>query len=113
MLLFLPPLSQNSFDFFEFRQRYMAKQSGSVLLADWVGDCDKGIKDSPDHFSSTFVDLHVHHTSRGDVRGQVDLREFGLEKNKTNKQRNTNIRWRSLFVFFYWLNKNNNIKCYD
>lgn len=32
----------------------------------------------PDHFGATFVDLHVHHTARVDVGGQVDLRELHL-----------------------------------
>lgn len=32
----------------------------------------------PDHFGATFVDLHVHHTPRVNVGGQVDLWELRL-----------------------------------
>lgn len=39
--------------------------------------------DSPDYFGASFVDLHVHHTARADVRCQVDLRELSLVKQNT------------------------------
>lgn len=37
----------------------------------------------PDHFGATFIDLHVHHTSRVNVGSQVDLWELCLGVTKT------------------------------
>ena len=48
-------------------------------MRQWKGALCRALSNSPHHFSATFVDLHVHHTSRVDVGGQVDLWELRLE----------------------------------
>lgn len=40
----------------------------------------------PDHLGAAFVDLHVHHAARVDVRSQVDLREFRLGGRKGTEE---------------------------
>lgn len=50
----------------------------------------------PDHFGATFVDLHVHHTARVDVGGQVDLRELHLGGGEDEENTQPDIRWHVL-----------------
>lgn len=63
-------------------------------ITDCVGKCVKGAQAPfppssilPDHSGATFVDLHVHHTPRVHVGGQVDLRELRLQKAQPD------VRW--------------------
>lgn len=49
-----------------------------------TGALCQALSNLPDHFSATFVDLHVHHTSRVDIGGQVDLCELRLENRREN-----------------------------
>lgn len=92
------PLSLSKYNLYLFEQQHTESRSMQprekmvvFVQAHWqftdcVGKCDRRIL-LPDHFCATFVDLHVHHASRVDIGGQVDLWELCLGNKRWKKNR--------------------------